>query len=382
MRLLYVIDSLAPGGAETSLAEMAPGLLEAGVEIHVLPLVDRLHLAHRLREAGALVHTPASRRGRLRSVSRIVSVIRELDPDLVHTTLYESNIAGRIAAWLTRKPTSSSLVGDTYGDHRAHTLNPLKFQLALALDRVTARYCTHVHAVSTPIAASAARHLHIDPRRVVVIPRGRDPQRFRFRPEVARAEARANLGIDGDSPVILAVGRHEPAKGLMDLLNAAPHLSDEFPDLVFLLAGKDGTASHDLKCRASELKADIRFLGHREDIPELLAAADLLCFPSLSEGSPGTLIEAMAVGCPIVASDIPANLEVLGNPAGDSAWLSAPHKPVLLADAMRTALLDGGNRKVHSARSRFEAEFQISSVTKRMVKFFAEAAGQATPEGD
>lgn len=192
---------------------------------------------------------------------------------------------------------------------------------------------------------------------------------------------RANLGIDDDSPIVLAVGRHEPAKGLMDLLDAAPYLNGEFPDLVVLVAGKDGKASNELRHRASETDVDVRFLGHRDDVPGLLAGADLLCFPSLSEGSPGTLIEAMAVGCPIVATDISANLEVLGHVPEDSAWLAAPNEPVQLAVAMRSALLEPGTLKVSTARTRFEATFQIDAIARRMAQFFAEAAGRATPGG-
>lgn len=76
MRLLYVIDSLAPGGAETSLAEMAPGLVARGVELHVLPLGPRLDLAPRLELAGAMVHSRASRSGRPGNIHAVMQVAR------------------------------------------------------------------------------------------------------------------------------------------------------------------------------------------------------------------------------------------------------------------------------------------------------------------
>ena len=91
MRLLYVIDSLAGGGAETSLAEMTPHLVADSVELHVLPLKEPLDLSARMEQSGAVVHHPAQRASRGQYLRRVHEVTRSVRPDLIHTTLFVSS---------------------------------------------------------------------------------------------------------------------------------------------------------------------------------------------------------------------------------------------------------------------------------------------------
>lgn len=375
MRLLYVIDSLAPGGAETSLAEMAPGLVAHGIELHVLPLGPRLDLAPRLQSAGAVVHRRVARPGRLNSVREVTRVARSISPDLIHTTLYEADLAGRVGAQALRIPSSTSLVGDTYAKLTASRTHAEKLRLALVADRVTAATADQFHAVSVGLAQSAIKHLRIPADKITVISRGRSAERLPFQPDGVREAVRRSLNLNRDAKILLAVGRLEPVKGLGDLIDALPVVVDSEPSTVLLVAGKDGKESGRLRQAATASGLDIRFLGHRRDIPDLLAAADLLCFPSHSEGSPGTLIEAMAVGCPIVASDIPANVEVLGAP-GLTAMLTPVRQPAALASTIVEALHDpaGTVSKAVAAHERFETEFRIENVSTRMGNFFMYAA--------
>jgi glycosyltransferase involved in cell wall biosynthesis len=114
----------------------------------------------------------------------------------------------------------------------------------------------------------------------------------------------------------------------------------------------------------------IHMLGHRDDIPDILAAADLFVFPSLYEGLGGAVIEAMALGLPIVASDIDAVSEVVE--AGRNALLVKPAAPAALAAAMTRVLDDAALRMEFGARSRqiFEKRFTVERSTARMVAFY------------
>lgn len=378
MKMLYVIDSLAPGGAETSLAELAEPLVSNGIELHVLPLGPDRSLKSRLVGAGAVVHDVSEAGARIHNIRVVQQLIRRVQPRLVHTTLYESNIAGRIAARLAGLPSSTSIVGDTYGVARAATVNRHKLRAALAVDRATARMAYRFHVVSQALAKSTEQGLKIPRNRIAVIPRGRDPRRFPYRAPGVRSKVRLQLGIPESTPIVLSVGRLERTKGLEFLIDALPRVSERFPELVVLMAGKDGASSGQLRAKAQELKAHVRFLGHRHDIPELMAAADVLCFPSLSEGSPGTLIEAMAVGCAIVASAIPANYEVLGTGLDQIGLTVAAQDPAALADALITTLTAprDASLRIESGRERFEAFYQASAVAQRMAAFFSEVASQ------
>ncbi len=378
MRVLYVIDSLAPGGAETSLMEMAPLLVSGGVDLHVLPLGTAMDLAPALEAAEVQVHRRTSGRGRLANIRAITQLVRAIRPDLVHTTLYEADIAGRTAARLAGVPASTSLVNEYYGSSHAREVRSAKLAAAQAVDRVTASLATRFHAVSAAVAESVAPRLGIRPERIEVISRGRDPRRFCFRPEELRRRTRDSLGLAPDVPVVLGVGRLEPQKGFQHLLAAAPALVDRIPEAAILIAGRDGRSGRDIRAAAALLGPAVRFLGHRTDMPALLAAADVLAFPSEREGSPGTLIEAMAVGTPIVASDIRPNLEVLGGQ--ETALITPTGDPASLAAALIQALeaRDGASVRADAARLRFEDHYTIGAVAGSMVRFFAGAAGART----
>ena len=378
MRILYVIDSLAPGGAETSLAEMAPGLVAGGVDLHVLPLRNRLDMAPRIAQAGGTVHARDSQTGRIGNVRAVIHVARQIRPDLIHTTLYESDIAGRTAAGLLRIPSSTSIVNDSYGPAHYAESKTMKLHGARALDAATARLATRLHAVSATIAVNVPSRLGIAYAEIDVVPRGRDPKNLPFRANALHERTRAALGISECTPVVLAVGRHEPQKGLGHLLDALSLVAAEYPDAVVLIAGKDGRSSEGLRALANGIPLDIRFLGHRTDVPALLSAADVLCFPSEREGSPGTLIEALAVGCPVVASAIPPVIEVVGGVDDCAVTLTLVGDSHEIGVALNRTLREAGLLEVRllRGRSRFERLYSIDSVVERMIEFFRRAANR------
>jgi glycosyltransferase involved in cell wall biosynthesis len=149
-------------------------------------------------------------------------------------------------------------------------------------------------------------------------------------------------------------------------------LRERIPRIVLLLAGREGHASDELRPLHEELglEGSVRFLGHREDVPDLLAAADLFVFPSLYEGMGGAVIEAMALGLPVVASDIPAMREVLE--PGENALLVTPSDPAALADGVERLLADPVRLKRYAqrSRSRFEERFTSDRVVDRMVALY------------
>lgn len=371
MRLLYVIDSLAPGGAETSLAEMALGLIANGIDLHVLPLGPRLDLAPALEDAGAIIHRRVARPGRLNNVREVVRVGRAIRPDLIHTTLFEADIAGRVGATILRIPASTSLVNDSYGPSHYAEAPRLKLHLARTLDALTIRRASRLHAITAAIAESVPPRLGYRNAKVEVIPRGRDPQRFPYRTAEVRERVRSCLGVSNEAPVVLGIGRLEPQKGFQHLLRALPLVAEHHPDLVCLIAGKDGRAADSLRAQAASLNVDVRFLGHRTDIADLLSAADVFCFPSEREGFGGVLIEAMAVGCPIVASAIPTTREVLGDGEFGALMLTGDHED--LAEKL-TLSLNGRDDPSPSAKRAFIAfieQYASPAVIARMAEFFS-----------
>src|SRR6478752_1072679 len=175
MRLLYLIDSIGvPGGAEQSLALLAPEYRRLGIDLTVAALLDRPGHQDVLRDAGAryVVLEGHGRRAWYRSAT---AAIRDARPDLVHTTLFEADVVGRLAARRARTPVVSSLVNESYGpDHFADpALASWKLRMAWALDAATARLAARMHAVSEHVADVMAPRLRYPRSRIDVVHRGR-----------------------------------------------------------------------------------------------------------------------------------------------------------------------------------------------------------------
>jgi glycosyltransferase involved in cell wall biosynthesis len=376
VRVLHLIDSLARGGAEQSLAAMAPHLAAAGVALEVAVLHDRPGLREELEAAGVPVWSlagPGGRLGWVRRARRLVAVRR---PDLVHTTLAEASLVGRVAASSFRVPVVSSLVNVAYGpDQVAHGRTaPWKVRVVEALDRATARGVTRFHAVTRQVAEVMAARLRIPRDRIDVIPRGRDPRVLGRRAE-RRARGRAALGLDSREALVLAVGRQEPQKGLDVLLEAVPLLLEAAPTARVVVAGRDGSATPALRRLAGRLGIGERvaFLGARADVPDLLAACDVLVHPSRWEGMPGVLIEAMALEAPVVASDLPAVRELLED--GSMATIVPVGDARALAGAVARTLADpsGAAVRARRARARFLEAFTVERVAGEMRSFYDRA---------
>lgn len=321
MRVLYVIDSLAGGGAETSLAAMAPHLRDRGVELVVLPLLDRPGVQQRLTTAGAEVR-PAVGATRLRGVLAIRRAIAETRPDVVHTTLFEADVAGRTASRLARVPVVSTLAAELppstgSGARRA------KAAAARWLDRRTARWVGAFHAVSEAVARSVGPALSIPSDRITVVHRGRDAMALGERAPERRTEVRRRLSVADEAPLVVAAGRQEHDKGFDLLLAGWPAVLAVHPDAQLVIAGRRGGGSHELERLARET-SQVHLVGNRDDVPDLIAAGDVVVAPSRREGLPGTVIEAMMIGTPLVVSDIAPMIEVLGSDTPAEVVTQAP----------------------------------------------------------
>jgi glycosyltransferase involved in cell wall biosynthesis len=378
VRVLHILDNLdLGGGAQRSLAALVPYLRTEGIEVHVAYLGEREHsVAEDLRSAGVTVHSVAGPGGRMANAVRIARLARQVRPDLVHTTLFEADQAGRVGARLAGLPVVSSLVNLAYGADQAASpgLRPWKVRAAREVDALTARLAVRFHAVAGHIADAMASRLRVSRARIDVVHRGRDASALGRRTMERRQVARSQIGISEKLPLIVAVGRQEWQKGHDVLLAAVPRLLPHWPDLVVAIAGREGAQTGSLRAaiEAKNLARHVRLLGRRDDVAELLCAADAFACPSRWEGLPGAVLEAMALETPVVASDIPAVREVT---TADSALLVPPGEPAPLAAALADCLgrRDAARRRTSVARRRFLDSFTIARSAAGMVAFYDRA---------
>jgi glycosyltransferase involved in cell wall biosynthesis len=365
-----------PAGAERSLEMLAPRYAARGVRLDVAYLHARPGIHRQLETAGARVLSLAGRGGRAGWIARATSLTRSVGPDLVHTTLFEADVAGRVAARLARVPVVSSLVNEEYdrshlGDPRLHRWKIRGGQL---VDAATARLATRLHAVSEHVASTMARRLQFPRERIDVVPRGRDPELLGGRTPERREQARRALGFDDASPMLLAVARHEHQKGLDVLVDALVLVRRDVPDARLVVAGRYGNETQLLRERVSHLGLDdaVLLLGSRDDVADLLCAADLFVLPSRREGFPGSVVEAMALGAPVVATDLPQVREAV-DPS--CALLVAAGSSDELAGGVRGALADPDTAAARATRAlrRFQERFTIDRVADEMLAFYARA---------
>jgi glycosyltransferase involved in cell wall biosynthesis len=246
--------------------------------------------------------------------------------------------------------------------------------LAQATDLATAQLVRKFHTNAASLVVPMSRRLLVPRRRWEVIPRGRDDDVLGQWSTARRTAVRDALGIGDEGPIVLAAARHEYQKGLDVLLDAISIIRRDQPDVTLLLAGRDGNRTAALRYQATRLGLDdnVRFLGKRDDVPDLMVAADVFVLPSRWEGLPGAVIEAMALETPVVATDLPGVREVLGPellrsvivPVGDAAALAARIVETVDRDhAAWTA----------SARERFLRRFTTRRIASEMVDFYARA---------
>jgi glycosyltransferase involved in cell wall biosynthesis len=380
VRVLYLIDDLDPAGAERSLAALVVPYRRRGIELDVACVRDVPGIQAELAADGAgvfCVDGPGGRIGRIRRARALIAARR---PEIVHTTLFEADITGRLAA-AAGVPVVSSLVNSAYDVEQAAApgLRPWKLRAAQLLDAVSARRVVRFHAISRHVADLMAAKLRIARDRVDVIPRGRDPERLGTRDPVRRAAARAALEIPEGTPLVLAAARHEYQKGLDVLVEAFPAVLASAPAARLLIAGRDGHQSPRLRAAAGGLESQgvIRFLGARSDVPDLLCAADVFVAPSRWEGLGSVLLEAMALRAPIVASDLPPIREVVRD--GETARLSPPGAPAALSAAIVATLTDQERAASQAAAAyeRFLARFTIERVADQMAAFYQRALASA-----
>lgn len=382
MHVVHLINGLGPGGAERSLVELLPYYRENGIASTVVHLKDRSVgfeaeargidcTIHRLSGDSLSQWIPAFRR-----------YVKQVRPDLVHTSLLEAHLVGRLGAAGTGVPVVSSLVNTTYEGPRVQdpNLSTWKFRLVRLADMFTARLLTaHFHAITHTVQASYEKTLGLDPARITVVGRGRSRERLGERTPERRAQVRHTLGIEDDRVVLLNVGRQDYQKGQIFAVEAMPALLERRPNVLLVIAGRPGTQTPDLQeaVRRLQLEEHVRFLGHRDDVTDVMAAADLFVFPSLFEGLGGAVIEAMGLGLPVVASDIPVLREVLG----EAGTFARPGDPDALADQLDQLLRNPAraNRLSNVGAERFEQRFEIRQTAAEMVAMYRQVASAGVP---
>jgi glycosyltransferase involved in cell wall biosynthesis len=357
-----MLESDGPGGAEKILLELAERLRERGHTIvPVGPDNGCGWLGEEFRCRGFRPETFSLRRPLdWRCLVGLVRMLLATGIDVVHSHEFTMGVYGTAAAMAVKRPHIITMHG---GKSFA-----AKLRRRVAL-RWAARQSVMV-AVSHATAQFLSDSLRVPAARLGVVPNG-----VSFVAGDGRL-MREEFGLREGEAIIVSVGNLYPVKGYDVLIQALSLLQADRPDLTWraMIAGR-GHDEGRLRqlIERKELATRCLLLGHRDDIPDLLAAADVYALPSLSEGLPLALLEAMLAGKPIVASDVGGIPEAIGS--NNVALLVTPGNAERLAEALATLLSDRDRAEQlgHKARTRARREFGARRMMERYEELYYRA---------
>lgn len=359
IRLALVIPTMDRGGAEKQLAILAEHLPRDQFDVHVLLLTRDGPLGQRLRAAEIPVTVIGKRyKTDPSALFRLRRELLRIKPDIVHTWIFAANCFGRVAAKMASVP-------NILASERC--VDPWKTATHFWIDRTLASFTNAITTNSSGVKDFYVSH-GVEPSLFRVIANGIEDCQVQPRD---RVEVCRSLEVDPQRKLIFAVGRLWPQKRYRDLIWAAELLGTLREDTTLVIVGDGPQRGELLRHRDAVTHSDrVRFVGIRNDVPELLQHADVFWIGSEFEGQSNALIEAMQAGLPVVASDIPGNRDlVISNQTGrlvavgDTADFARQTQGLLENPAESRRLGD-------AARQLIEREFTVTAMVQGHVDLY------------
>lgn len=347
-RVCLIIGQLGLGGTEKQVVLLAEGLKRRGVDVTVVVLTGPGPREEALRDARVpVVHINLEQPGDWRAVplllgamGRLTAFLRRYRPDVVHAFLFHSYVMAAPAARLARIPV---LVAGR------RSLDDFKrgMRVALWIERIATRLTDLLVANAGAVAECVRVGERVPADKITVIYNGLPSTAF---------EAAEPAVLQTSHPVVLCVANLKEHKGHEHLLAAAALMRERGVLCTLVLAG-DGPLRADLQRQADELGLDVRILGARTDVDRLMARADVVTLPSMTEGMSNAVMEGMAAGRPVVATAVGGIPELLADGRG---LLVPPGDPDSLATALASVLTD---RELAARMGRAAREWSLAHLS-------------------
>ncbi len=354
MNILHLIETSEPGGAEAVFLSLVAALRERGHHSFT-GLLEAGWLSDHLKEAGfEPIFLEQKRSYDLRCLWNLCLLIRKYRIDLIHAHEFMMNVYGSAAGLIENRPVITTVHGKNYYGEKSRRRVAYRF---------VSRFSRMV-AVSEDLKSFLAGQIGISKRRIVTLHNGIECGKFG--PHLSSGSLtslKESLSIPIHNPVIGIIGMLFPVKDHSTFLNAAREVIKELPTTIFLIIG-EGPVEDQLKAEAFQLGIDrnVRFAGLRNDVPALLQIIDVYVCSSLSEGLSLSILEAMAAGKPVVATDVGGNPEIVID--GETGFLVPPKDAKKLALKIALLVKDTalGYRLGAKARKRVQGQFSVGSM--------------------
>ena len=369
MKVLIFIQGLSFGGPEKLVYDMVKHIIKNQNNIKIIKLeiccYDILgHFAEKLIGEKQKINLSLLKRKPgidLFYPFKLVSLIKQKKIDVIHAHNATAWFYGTWASILTRVPI-------VYTEHDRSFPTPLRLKY---FHYFFGKYATAVIAVSKAVKENLEKYEHI--KNVKVIYNGIDPDLFKPASIEEKVLKKKQLGLNKNDFVLGNVGRMDYWKNQRILIEILPDLKKISPQIKLILVG-GGEEEGNLKKSAIKkgVKNDVIFLGQRSDVNQILKAFDIFVFPSLTEGLPLVVIEAMATGLPIVASHVGGIPELVVN--GETGFLVSPTSKEEIKEAIIKLLNNPELRKEMGqiARKRFETHFSLPQMVQKYIEVYEE----------
>jgi sugar transferase (PEP-CTERM/EpsH1 system associated) len=356
----HVLLSLQPGGLENGVVNIVNHLSPERFRSSICCLKTAGEFAARISDRTTIDEMGWRGGNDPMLLLRLIRLFRRTRPDIVHTRNVESFFYGFVAA---------KLAGVSCIVHSEHGRNFDDRAMRFHVQRWFSGLSQGVFTVSAQLKQELVAHVGMPADSVAVLYNGVDLDRFGTGD---RARMRAALGLAEDVLVIGSVGRLVPVKNYPLLLQAVAALDRR--DVVLVLVG-DGPERIALEALAASLSISqqVRFLGHRNDVTDLLSTMDIFVLPSLNEGMSNTLLEAMAAGIPSIASYVGGNPELISHER--DGFLFSSGDVLALTRYLQILCSDGERRAAFGAagRARMVREFSFPAMVARYEKFYLDS---------
>jgi sugar transferase (PEP-CTERM/EpsH1 system associated) len=371
----HIIYKLDVGGLENGLVNLINHTQRDRYRHAVVSLTDTTAFRDRIQSQDVAIVSLHKRNGQDFSVySRLHRILRTLRPDIVHTrnlsTLEYLLVAG-----------FSGIHGRIHGEHGRDVYDPDGLNFKYNLLRRAVRPFVHQYiAVSGDLADWLINTIGVRRDRLQRICNGVDIQRFHPRTE-PRREFGPQGFVSSINILVGTVGRMEAIKDQLTLVRAFLQLITNNPDararlrLAMIGDGALHQEAHKMVCAAGA-ESLVWFAGERNDVPELVSGLDLFVLPSLREGISNTILEAMASGLPVIATNVGGNPELVVD--GETGMLVPPSDPVAMADAVHSYLKDPAKLERHgqAGRKRAVEHFSIEKMVEGYLRVYDEVLAE------
>lgn len=360
INLLLLIATLDVGGAETQLVELAKRLDRERFNILVCCLTRGGPLEKHLKDGGINCYILGKRfKLDFRVIPQLVHLLRREKIDILHTWMFTSNSFGRLAGILVRVPV---IIASERG------VDLWKNKLHLFIDWLFSHFTSKIICVSEGVKRFYQEKGRISADKLTVIYNGIDIKKI----EEGRGERiREEFELGPEDRIVSTVARLAPGKGIEYLLQALPLVIRHFPRVKCFIVGQ-GPEEGKLKelSRQLEISPHTVFTGLRNDIQDIISISEVFVLPSLFEGFSNVLLEAMALGKPVVATRIPGNDELVID--GKTGILIPPQNPQSLANAILSLLKEPqkGREMGEGGRERIKRHFRLQSTVKKTEELY------------